>query len=303
MKGLELTRRFFEEYGQKLISEDIAPLVSCGLVGNGSECFGFDDDASQDHDFQPGFCIWVDRDAPESVYQALTDSYASLPNAYLGYSREDTTSNGEKRRGVFRTSDFYHAIIGIPREPKTIAEWLNVPDYALAAATNGAVFTDHATDFTYIRNQLLHGMPRDVRLKRLAKHLALMAQSGQYNVSRCLKHGEPAAARLAVSEFVLHTASAVYHLNDAYPPFYKWILRGMRTLPSLSELSGDLSDLLLTTNSTVCIDLIEKVSAKIYMELRRRELTHGREAFLEPHALRVMEHIQNPDVRSLHVMA
>ena len=45
-------------------------------------------------------------------------------------------------------------------------------------------------------------MPVDIKLKRLVGNLLLMAQSGQYNFVRCIKHGEPEAAQLACVEFV-----------------------------------------------------------------------------------------------------
>jgi hypothetical protein len=55
MQGLELCRLFYERYGALLMDADALPFVTVGLVGNGSECFGFDDEISQDHDFEPGF--------------------------------------------------------------------------------------------------------------------------------------------------------------------------------------------------------------------------------------------------------
>ena len=302
MKGLDLSQRFFAEHERELMAGDCALYTSAGLIGNGSECFGFDDDVSQDHDFEPGFCLWVDDDAPPSVYADLQSAYECLPIRYNGWKRISRTVSGEKRRGVFRTSDFYRSLIGRPNAPRTAAEWLSLPDYALAAATNGRLFTDSATDFTYIRNTLIHGMPRDVRLKRIARAIALMAQSGQYNFSRCLKHGEPAAARLALGEFVTAAAMAVYHLNDRYPPYYKWLLRGFCTLSVLSDLKDELSMLLLSQNDEVCRELVEEVSDRVLSELKRRELTEGRESYLEPHALRIMKRIRDPAIASLHVM-
>jgi hypothetical protein len=245
----------------------------------------------------------VDDDAPEGLYAELCQRYRALPTEFLGYRRQELTDAGEKRRGVFRTSEFYRSLIGLPKPPASLNEWMNLPDYALAASVNGEIFVGDGTDFTYIRNTLKNGMPRDVRLKRIAKHLALMAQAGQYNYARCLQHGEIAAARLAVSEFATSAAAAVYHLNGKYPPFYKWLLRGMADFPHLSEVQMPLTELLTSINTVVCTDKIEEVCYRILTELKRQELTEGREEYLDVHARRVMEKIREPSVRSLHVMA
>ena len=65
MKGLELSQRYYEAYGREMI-ERIDPAllarVSVGLCGEGSQCFGFDDQISQDHDFAPGFCVWLSEE-------------------------------------------------------------------------------------------------------------------------------------------------------------------------------------------------------------------------------------------------
>ena len=56
MNGLELSRAFFEECGMPMLTEqfsDLMPFLAAGLFGSGSECFGYDDDVSRDHDFEP----------------------------------------------------------------------------------------------------------------------------------------------------------------------------------------------------------------------------------------------------------
>ena len=61
MKGLDISRKYFEEYGLPMLREQFpawADRVAAGLIGSGSECFGFDDEVSRDHDFEAGFCLF-----------------------------------------------------------------------------------------------------------------------------------------------------------------------------------------------------------------------------------------------------
>ena len=62
MNGLELSRAFYEEHGKPMLEEQfpqLLPLLAVGLFGSGSECFGYDDETSRDHDFEPGFCLFL----------------------------------------------------------------------------------------------------------------------------------------------------------------------------------------------------------------------------------------------------
>ena len=125
-----------------------------------------------------------------------------------------------------------------------------------------------------------------------------MAQSGQYNYERCLRHGEVGAARLACDEFVRQTLEMVFLLNRRHMPYYKWAFRAMGELPRLAELGGELTELLLSPSG----ERIEAVSARIIRELREQGLTDGSWDFLEPHAYEIMRRISDPEIAALHVM-
>jgi hypothetical protein len=47
---------------------------------------------------------------------------------------------------------------------------------------------------------------------------------------------------------------------------------------------------------------VEDICAQVVQQLRAQGLTCGNWDYLEPHALDMMEHIQNPQIRALHVM-
>ena len=59
--GLGLARRFFQA-SLPALNEHIPDIMACsaaGLVGEGSECLGFDDAISRDHDWGAAFCLWI----------------------------------------------------------------------------------------------------------------------------------------------------------------------------------------------------------------------------------------------------
>ena len=117
MKGLELSEKYFESYGRPMLAEqfpEVMPYVAVGLLGSGSECFGFDDDISRDHDFEPGFCIFLPGEEVVDRRTAflLERAYAKLPQEFSGISRSRLAPVGGPRHGVFRTKDYFVEKIG-----------------------------------------------------------------------------------------------------------------------------------------------------------------------------------------------
>ena len=218
MKGLDIARGYYEEYGKPMLESefaDILPFLAAGFVGSGSEHYGYDDEISRDHDFEPGFCIFLPGEDVVDRRRAfqLERAYARLPKEYAGVRRQPLSPVGGNRNGVIRTEEFYLKAIGSANGELTVMQWLSLPDYALAEAVNGEVFFDHYGEFSRIREALMC-MPEDVKLKRLAGNLLIMAQSGQYSFMRCLKHGEPEAAQLACIEFAGAAMKTSFLLQD-----------------------------------------------------------------------------------------
>ena len=251
VSGLKLARAFWTQVGKPMIMAQYPQYVgriAAGLVGHGSECYGFDDAYSQDHDFGPRFCLWLTDDDYEAIGEQLEADYEALPRGFtmdaqgrvtfidIPFSPTTPRAQGANRRdGVFRIGDFFESITGYRTAPAQTAphEWLMLAESTLAAATNGEVFSDPTGQFSKTR-QGFKDMPDDVRLALISKRLGMIAQAGQYNLPRSLKRGDGAAAWLSIHEFVQATASLVFLVNVpmvvGYMPYYKWQFAALRKL-------------------------------------------------------------------------
>ena len=311
MNGLELARAYYEEYGKAMISEsfpELEGIIAVGLVGEGSECFGYDDETSRDHDFGPGFCMFIpDGDKIDSRTEfRLERAYAALPKEFMGFKRQILSPVGGNRRGVIRTGDFYRKLLGSPQGPQSFAEWFALPEHFLATAVNGEVFRDDSGGFSAVRERIKF-YPRDVFLKKLAGSLLLMAQSGQYNYRRCLAHGEPAAAQLALFEFASRAMNAAFLLCGRYMPYYKWRFRALRGLEKFSSMAETLEFLLTSDNSPDMAEIksaaVEDIASAFIAELQERGLTEAICGDLEKHAYSVNDLISDPSVRNANILA
>lgn len=306
MNGLELSKDFFNTYGKELMETQFSHVhYASGAVGQGSEFFGFDDQLSEDHDFSAGFCVWLTKEDEEKYGYDISRAYSKLPKEFRGISQAVQSEYAGKKYGVFEIGDFYTNIIGI-REPETVRDWFYIPEYALATAVNGEVFFDNCGEFSKIREKLMYGMPKDVKLKKISAHTAYMAQAGQYNFLRCIAHGEQGAAQLSLFEFATHTVSVIFALNESYSPFYKWKFRKMRSLPLFGNFADIIEKLITTPNNGQYVkkkeEDIEFICAEIAKELVRRGFSSSKSDYLENHAISINEKITNQSLKSLHLM-
>jgi hypothetical protein len=309
MKGLELSKEFYLQYGKPMIEAsfaDVADRIAVGLAGEGSECLGFDDEISQDHDFDAGFCLWITKEDEENFGFKLERAYSKLPKEFNGFKRQMLSPVGGNRHGVIVIDDFYTKFLGAPTAPDSYERWLNTPSYSLCCACNGEVFADPLGKFSAVREVLLSGYPEDIRRKKLAAHTLIMAQSGQYNYSRCIDRGEKGAAQLAIFEFIKSAISTVYLLNNKYEPFYKWTYRKMRELPVL----GDMAELLISlgeldnSNSSASFknEVIEDIATLMIDAYKVQGISSAMCNNLEQHAYSILDTVKDPILRNMHIL-
>ena len=123
MKGLELAEEYYREHGCAMIARhfpDYEQRIAAGLVGEGSQCYGFDDELSQDHDWGPGFCLWLTAQDYAEVGEELQKRYDDLPSTYRGFERPVEGPYTGKRTGVFEVKDFYRRFIRYDHVPSTL---------------------------------------------------------------------------------------------------------------------------------------------------------------------------------------
>lgn len=300
MTGMELSRRFWQEVLQPALRRDfpgLLPQIAAGLVGNGSECFGFDDALSQDHDWGTEVLLWLPDAAEEDIpqlarwKQSLLKSHPEFPQRNRVYSEAG---------GIFTRGQFYRQLLGYENGPRTVREWFSIPEENLAMAVNGQVFYDGTGEFTALREYLRSQRPEALRRKRIAARCMMLAQTGQYNLERCVRRGQFVTASTTCSKFTEEAIWLVFLLNRVYKPYYKWEFPAMLRLP---RLAGQIAPLLeeLTAlggwedaacrKRQVCID---QICAAFVEALREDGLSDAEDPFLAVHGQAVQASIQDP---------
>lgn len=292
--GLSLSEQFYLEYGAPMIHEkfpEYEEKIAAGLVGEGSECFGFDDSFSKDHDFGAGFCMWVTKETYAAIGEKLQEEYEKLPKSFRGVERIETT-RGRKRCGVWIIEEFYRYFLGIPRVPQTENEWLFAEEEMLAEAVNGRVFRDDEGIFSAFRKSLLNYYPDSVWKKKIAQETALFSQTGQYNYFRMLKRKDFLAASVTLNRFAEHAMHLAYLLNRRYAPYYKWLGKGMQYFTRLSDIHEKLEKLLLFSakgQEQECFTLVEEIAGRFLEELKVEHLVEGEDTYLEHYSAEILK--------------
>ena len=314
--GLKISEVFFEEYGLPMLEKDFAEYkdqIAAGLVGQTSEAFGYDDYISRDHDYAPGFCLWLPEELNKKIGNDLEEAYENLPveefilnhRSDVGMAEPSNIMTGARRHrvGVHSIEEFYTEHTGMAGAPVTTQDWLATPQMHLAEAVNGKVFRDPPAKFSAIRNVWAGFYPEDILKKKVAADLAMAGKTGQFNYSRSVKRGDVGAAYCCVTEYIYKITAALFLLNGRYMPYYKWRFRAMKEFTTLSCVIEPLIKLsqMSEEESLGKVDLIESISGEIVKELVKRGWSSGYSDYLLDNAKLVMKTIGDTEIASWNI--
>lgn len=298
-KNLEKSRAFYEQHGAAMIMQkfpEYEKRIAVGIVGEGSDCFGFDDEISTDHDYAPGFCMWLTRQDYEKIGGGLQAAYEKLIAATESKADSKTDKNDflMTRRGVFCIEDFYK-----PYEE----------EIKLAEQVNGAVFRDDLGIFSKRRKELLAYYPENILRKKLANLLHEFSQYAQCNYARMMAREDYLTAAQCISKAVEAAMDIAYVLHKKYTPYYKWKKRGLEELGTVPELLWICEELMclpiqkkawkgvrysaaqLNVNDKGVL-LLELLAKELLQKLKVQKLVDGNDPFLELYIGQILEGVK-----------
>ncbi|MBO4384893.1 MAG: DUF4037 domain-containing protein [Clostridia bacterium] len=218
--------------------------IAVGIAGEGSDCFGYDDEISRDHDFGTGVCLWLTDEDMARFGNLLSIAYNELVDSV---ERSYLTERLRERRGVMSIRRFYSNILNIECDAETPSlseeQWYRLDHSCLKTATNGEVFRDDLGVFTAFRRYLMGYYPDRVWRMRIAEQLHEYASSFQVNYARCMTRRDTVAAELCRARGISSAMELFFLLKREYPPYYKWTFRALGELDTEGALTAKLREL------------------------------------------------------------
>ena len=265
LRGMQLGKDYFLTFGKPMLQQfsEYTNQMTVGLVGEGSERFGFDDALSRDHDFGAGFCIFLPEELYVKIGEELQQAYESLPQVYKGRRVLQKPLVGPSRAGVFSIARFYDSFLGkgfyesFRKNQLDESFFLQAEEWSLACVTNGEIWQEGNNDFMEIRKRLSY-YPLSVWYKKIAYSYCAFSQYGQYNFGRMLKRRDRFSAQIALGKWMEEAVSLLYLYNRSYAPYYKWKWQGVQNLPVLKQVKTKLLQLSRMTFSLWEQELGEK---------------------------------------------
>ena len=225
--------------------------IAVGLVGEGSECFIYDDDISKDHDYEISLCMWLSDSDYKEIGDTLNNDYKKTVEDYcvknkimIKYLYDSLLA---RRRGAIRISDFYSNILGIhideQKKQLTDGEYSYIEDRFFATASNGLVFRDDMHMFSDIRDVIKKYYPKNIYIKKLIYNMHMFSQYGQSNYARSMSRGDYVTAHICVSNCIELCLKILCNIEKIYAPYYKWLRKKILDIGKYKNIIKLLDDL------------------------------------------------------------
>ncbi|MBO4688162.1 MAG: DUF4037 domain-containing protein [Clostridiales bacterium] len=303
-------RRFYEERVAPMIAAqfgEYASRIAVGIAGEGSDCFGFADEISRDHDFGTGVCLWIPTEDMDVYGKALGTAYEAI---VAEKGRSFYTDRLRERRGVMTIHDFFSNILRIDCDTDASMmseqQWLSLDHACLATAVNGEVYRDDLGAFTRFRNLLLNYYPDRIWRIRIAEKMHDYSASLQVNYARCMTRRDIVAAELCKTKGLEAAMELFFLLKRVYPPYYKWTYRALENIDEKGDFSARIRELAALPCSTEAwedtryhpnrqnfkdriVSISEDIGYDLAEMMKLQGLTNNMHPYLESHVRRVLQ--------------
>lgn len=217
IKGLELSESFFNENKAllfKKIPSNAIEYITIGLFGFGSECYGVDDEISEDHNFDQGFIILVEDSVPLTDFLKIKQAYDCLPKLYKRFCLLNQT-----KHGVHYMKEYLNYLgVNVIK---------NISDESKALLLNGKLFYQgFASTFANLRYDIRKNSNYDFLIDLSLKALEINKYI-PYNLKRSLDRGDLYTFKSLKNNLVNHLIEFYYIYHKMYLPHDKLRLKLM----------------------------------------------------------------------------
>lgn len=217
IKGLELSESFFNENKAllfKKIPSNAIEYITIGLFGFGSECYGVDDEISEDHDFDQSFIILVEDSVPLTDFLKIKQAYDCLPKLYKRFCLLNQT-----KHGVHYMKEYLNYL--------GVNDIKNISDESKALLLNGKLFYQgFASTFANLRYDIRKNSNYDFLIDLSLKALEINKYI-PYNLKRSLDRGDLYTFKSLKNNLVNHLIEFYYIYHKMYLPHDKLRLKLM----------------------------------------------------------------------------
>lgn len=271
VKGIELSKRFFDEQVYPILTDEytiLLPDISVGLIGDGSEVLGFDDEFSHDHNYCPRVTILIEDKQFKQVGEGLEQRLLGIaPAKYLGYKL--LYDESRKFVEVAPLQGFFHHQLGTEAIPKTDREWLKLEEQKLLELTVGPIFFDPKGRLHAMVEQLAF-YPDAVRYFLLRQGFVRLSEVGA--IERAILRGDWICMELYRAWFVYFAIKILHLQQRCYCPYRKWMGKNLEQLAEVGRILKTKIETLvratdLTQISTGVTDILRFLGGLILKEL------------------------------------
>jgi hypothetical protein len=228
VSGLELSRQFYQESVRPVLDAAYPGLPhSAALLGRGSEVLGFDDEVSEDHDWQPRVLLFLREEDHSRHGEAIGETLRhGLPPRF----RDHPTAFK-----ILTVRSYFLEQLDFDIDTEIEArDWLTFPEQRLRMLTAGAVHQDEV-GLQAVRDRIAY-YPDDVWLYllvagwwRIHPEANLLGRAGSV--------GDELGSALIGSRLVLDLMRLCFLMERQYAPYSKWFGTAFSQLTCGAELS------------------------------------------------------------------